>query len=118
MKKTSLAVAALLTTLSVATIVPAAYADSSSTPSTSCGGSCVGCKGCNGCRTAGIGCVDCKRPVIEAIGRELQPIQEAIKEYEADLGLVKRIVVEGSEQAREEANKTLNDVRDVMKLDY
>ena len=71
-----------------------------------------------GCRTAGIGCVDCKRPVIEAIGRELQPIQEAIKEYEADLGLVKRIVVEGSEQAREEANKTLNDVRDVMKLDY
>lgn len=71
-----------------------------------------------GCRTAGIGCVDCKRPVIDAIGRELQPIQEAIKEYEADLGLVKRIVVEGSEQAREEANKTLNDVRDVMKLDY
>jgi len=71
-----------------------------------------------GCRTAGIGCVDCKRPIIDAINKELQPIQESIKDYEADLGSVKRIVAEGSEQAREEALKTLNDVRAVMKLDY
>jgi len=72
----------------------------------------------NGCRSAGIGCVDCKRPVIDAIVRELLPIQQAIKEYEDDLGSVKRIVAEGSEQAREEANKTLNDVREVMGLEY
>ena len=71
-----------------------------------------------GCRTAGIGCIDCKRPVIDAINRELQPIQRCIKEYEADLGSVKRIVAEGSEQAREEANKTLGDVLEVMGLDY
>ena len=71
-----------------------------------------------GCRSAGIGCVDCKRPVIEGINRELQPIQASIKDYEADLGSVKRIVAEGSEQAREEANKTLSDVREVMGLDY
>jgi tryptophanyl-tRNA synthetase len=72
----------------------------------------------NGCRTAGIGCVDCKRPVIAAISKELEPIQAAIKEYSADLGSVKRIVAEGSEQAREEASKTLNDVRELMGLDY
>ena len=71
-----------------------------------------------GCRSAGIGCIDCKRPVIDAIQKELQPIQASIKEYEADMGSVKRIVAEGSEQAREEANKTLNHVREAMGLDY
>lgn len=71
-----------------------------------------------GCRSAGIGCVDCKRPVIDAINKELQPIQRSIAEYEADLGSVKRIVSEGSESAREEASKTLNTVREVMGLDY
>ncbi|ASQ45743.1 tryptophan--tRNA ligase [Legionella clemsonensis] len=71
-----------------------------------------------GCRSAGIGCIDCKRPVVDAIQQELKPIQAAIKEYEADLGSVKRIVAEGSEAAREEANKTLGDVREVMGLDY
>jgi tryptophanyl-tRNA synthetase len=56
--------------------------------------------------------------VIAAISKELEPIQAAIKEYSADLGSVKRIVAEGSEQAREEASKTLNDVRELMGLDY
>ena len=71
-----------------------------------------------GCRTAGIGCIDCKRPIIDAINLELNPIQEAIKDYEADLGSVRRIVAEGSERAREEAQKTISEVRDVMGLDY
>ncbi|TAL62980.1 MAG: tryptophan--tRNA ligase [Legionella sp.] len=71
-----------------------------------------------GCRTAGIGCIDCKRPIIEAINQELKPIQESIADYESDLGYVKRIVAEGSELAREEAEKTLTTVREVMGLDY
>lgn len=71
-----------------------------------------------GCRTAGIGCIDCKRPVIDSIQNELKPIQEAIVDYESDLGSVKRIVAEGSEAAREEGSKTLNTVREVMGLDY
>lgn len=71
-----------------------------------------------GCRSAGIGCIDCKRPVIDAIQLELKPIQESIQEYESDLGSVKRIVAEGSEQAREEGNKTLDEVREAMGLDY
>ncbi|MFC3907690.1 tryptophan--tRNA ligase [Legionella dresdenensis] len=71
-----------------------------------------------GCRTAGIGCLECKRPVVDAIQQELKPIQESIREYEADIGSVKRLVAEGSEAAREEAIKTLKDVREVMGLDY
>jgi len=71
-----------------------------------------------GCRSASIGCIDCKRPIIDAIQKELKPIQAAIKDYEADLGAVKRIVTEGSEAAREEAAKTMNMVREVMGVDY
>lgn len=71
-----------------------------------------------GCRSAGIGCIDCKRPVIDAVNAELTPIQENIKEYESDFGSVKRIVTEGSEAARDEAMKTLNEVREAMGLDY
>lgn len=70
-----------------------------------------------GCRTAGIGCVDCKRPVIDAIQKELKPIQDNIREYEADMGFVKRIATEGSERAREDAQKTLDDIREAMGLD-
>ncbi len=72
----------------------------------------------NGCRSAGIGCIDCKRPVIDAINAELRPIQAAIGDYEEDIGSVRRIVAEGSEQARDDAHKTLNEVREVMGLDY
>lgn len=71
-----------------------------------------------GCRTAGIGCIECKRPVIDAIQQELAPIQYEIKEYESDLGSVKRIVAEGSEQARDEAQKTLEDIREAMGINY
>lgn len=71
-----------------------------------------------GCRSAGIGCIDCKRPIITAINQELAPIQAAIVDYEADMASVKKIVAEGSEAAREEANKTLNVVREAMGLDY
>lgn len=72
----------------------------------------------SGCRSAGIGCVECKRPVIDAINQELKPIQDNIREYEADMGSVKRIAVEGSERARADAQKTLCDVREAMGLDY
>jgi tryptophanyl-tRNA synthetase len=71
-----------------------------------------------GCRTAGIGCIECKRPIVDAVNKELQPIQEAIAEYESDLSSVKRIVSEGSEAAREVACKNLSTVREVMGLDY
>ncbi|MFA5960355.1 MAG: tryptophan--tRNA ligase [Tatlockia sp.] len=71
-----------------------------------------------GCRTAGIGCVDCKRPVIDAITQELRPIQESIRAIETDMGSVKRLVSEGSEAARDVASKNINIVREAMGLDY
>lgn len=71
-----------------------------------------------GCRTAGIGCIDCKRPIVDAINKELAPIQSAIADYETDLSSVKRIVADGSEAARDEASKTLNLVREAMRIDY
>ena len=71
-----------------------------------------------GCRTAGIGCVDCKRPLIEEVLAELAPIQERAREYASDPALVRNIVNEGSEAAREEARETLEEVRRAMGLDY
>lgn len=71
-----------------------------------------------GCTTAGIGCIDCKRPVIEGIQKELAPIQQVIADVKEDLASVKRIVAEGSEAAKEEASKTLKEVKEAMGLDY
>lgn len=71
-----------------------------------------------GCRTAGIGCLDCKRPLIDAVQAELEPIRRRADEYSADPGLVRSIITEGSEAAREEARETLEEVRRAMGLDY
>lgn len=72
----------------------------------------------NGCRSAGIGCLECKQPVIEAVKAELAPIQERAQEYESDPDLVRNIVAEGSEQARAVARETMDEVRSAMGLDY
>jgi len=71
-----------------------------------------------GCRTAGIGCLDCKGPVIDAIQQELAPIRERAVEYEKDKGLVRNILSEGCDKARDVAKQTLSEVRQSMGLDY
>jgi len=71
-----------------------------------------------GCTTAGIGCLDCKRPVIEAIQAELAPIRQRAEEYDRSPDLVRTIIAEGCEEAREAARSTLEEVRRVMGLDY
>ena len=53
-----------------------------------------------GCKEAKIGCIECKQPVIEAINKELKPIQERASHYIEDPDLVKNIVAEGCEKAR------------------
>lgn len=71
-----------------------------------------------GCRSAGIGCLDCKQPVIDAIQKEVGEIRERAKEYEEDPQLVKHIVAQGGEAAREVAKQTLAEVHDAMELNY
>ena len=71
-----------------------------------------------GCRSASIGCLQCKQPVIDAIVAELTPIRERARQYEDNPDLVKSIIIEGSEKARDTARDTLQDVRQAMGLDY
>jgi tryptophanyl-tRNA synthetase len=71
-----------------------------------------------GCRSAGIGCLECKQPVIDGICKELQPIQERAKMYEEQPELVRSIVFEGAEKARSVARETMEEVREAMGLNY
>ena len=71
-----------------------------------------------GCRSAAIGCLDCKQPVIDAVQAELKPIQERAREYQEDPDTVRGIVAEGSEAARNVARETLDEVRQAMGLAY
>jgi tryptophanyl-tRNA synthetase len=71
-----------------------------------------------GCKEAKIGCIECKQPVIEAINKELKPIQERATHYIEDPDLVKNIVAEGCEKARKLARETMREVREAMGLNY
>jgi len=71
-----------------------------------------------GCTTAGIGCLECKQPVIDAIIAEQQPIQERAQKYLDDPSLVRSIVADGCDRARKMAEETMRDVRDAMGLGY
>ncbi|HHJ18696.1 MAG TPA: tryptophan--tRNA ligase [Gammaproteobacteria bacterium] len=71
-----------------------------------------------GCVSAGIGCVDCKKPLIDAVIAELAPIRARAAEYEKDPGEVSSIIAEGSDVARDVARETLDEVRKAMGLAY
>ncbi len=71
-----------------------------------------------GCTTAGIGCLECKQPLIEAILAEQQPWRERAAAYLADPKKVHWIVEMGTERARTVARQTMKDVRSAMGLSY
>ncbi|HET9403430.1 MAG TPA: tryptophan--tRNA ligase [Burkholderiales bacterium] len=71
-----------------------------------------------GCRSAGIGCLECKQPVIDAVIEELKPIRERASQYLEDPTLVRSIIADGCEKARKLAQETLREVRQAMGLDY
>ncbi|MEO1892810.1 MAG: tryptophan--tRNA ligase [Alcanivorax sp.] len=71
-----------------------------------------------GCTSAGIGCLECKKPVIEAVQAELEPIRRRAEDHLRNPDLVRTIVSEGCEEAREAARATLDEVRSVMGLQY
>lgn len=71
-----------------------------------------------GCRSAGIGCIDCKQPIIDSVLREVGPIQARAREFEEQPDLVRRIIAEGCETAGAVARETMIEVREAMCLDY
>jgi tryptophanyl-tRNA synthetase len=71
-----------------------------------------------GCRSAGIGCIECKTPVIAAVLEEQKPMRERAQLYLDDPSLVRNIIADGCEKARKLANETMRDVREAMGLGY
>lgn len=71
-----------------------------------------------GCRSAGIGCIECKQHVTDAVLLEQNPMRERAQQYLDDPTLVRNIIADGCEKARKLANETMRDVREAMGLDY
>ncbi len=69
-----------------------------------------------GCTSAGIGCLDCKQHIVEAVLVEQAPIRERAVEFSNDISLVRTIVSEGCEEARDVARATLSEVRHALGL--
>jgi len=69
-----------------------------------------------GCRSAGIGCLDCKKPLIEKVVEEIRGMRKRAQEFEDQPELLRSIVREGADKAREAARQTLDEVRRVMHL--
>jgi len=71
-----------------------------------------------GCTSAGIGCIECKQPVIDAVLAELAPIRERARHYEDNPDEVRNVLADGCEKAQELARDTLRDVREAMGLTF
>jgi tryptophanyl-tRNA synthetase len=69
-----------------------------------------------GCRSAGIGCLECKKPLIERVVEDIQTMRKRAQEFVDNPDVVRTILAEGSEKAREAARETLDDVRRAMHL--
>ena len=72
----------------------------------------------DGCRTAGIGCLDCKKPLIDKVVEEISGITKRAQEFEENPELVRGIIAEGCEKARTVARETMDAVRQAMALNY
>ncbi len=71
-----------------------------------------------GCQSAGIGCIECKEPLIKSILIEQQPMLERAQKYLDDPSLLRAIIADGCDNARKVAQETMRDVREAMGLDY
>lgn len=71
-----------------------------------------------GCKTAGIGCIDCKKFIIDAVVEELAPMRDRAQEFIEHPDMVRSIISEGGDKARDIARLTLEEVRQVMGLSY
>ena len=71
-----------------------------------------------GCRSAGIGCLDCKKRLTDSVVAEIETIRKRAREFEENPEVVRNIVNEGCERAREAARATMDDVRSAIGLEY
>jgi tryptophanyl-tRNA synthetase len=71
-----------------------------------------------GCRSAGIGCLDCKKKLVDRVVAEVTVIRQRAQEYEENPDLVRTVVAEGCEKARDLARKTLEEVHQAMGMNY
>jgi tryptophanyl-tRNA synthetase len=71
-----------------------------------------------GCTSAGIGCLECKQPVIDAILEQQRPMRERAQLYVEDPTLVRNIIADGCEKARKLAQDTMREVREAMGVNY
>ena len=71
-----------------------------------------------GCTTAGIGCIECKQPVIDGVLKEQEPMRERAQQYLDRPELVREILAQGCATARKLAGETMQDVREAMGLRY
>ena len=71
-----------------------------------------------GCISAGIGCLECKEPLIQSVLKEQQPMLERAQKYLDDPSLLRALIADGCDKARKTAQETMRDVREAMGLDY
>ncbi len=71
-----------------------------------------------GCRSAGIGCLDCKQPIVDSIKKELAPIRERALKYEEDPAALRNIMADGCDRARKIVSDTMRDVKDAIGTSY
>jgi tryptophanyl-tRNA synthetase len=69
------------------------------------------------CRTAGIGCVDCKKKLLERLVPDQERLREAREKLLAQPDFVRDVVRDGTARARAEAARTMEQVRTAMHLD-
>lgn len=69
-----------------------------------------------GCKTAGIGCLDCKKIMIRHVVADLAPHRERRAALAARKGYVREVLAAGTERARTIARRTMSEVRDAMGL--
>jgi len=72
----------------------------------------------DGCRSAGIGCLDCKKRVADVIVADITAIRQRAAEYQENRDLVRGIVAEGCEKARDVARRTLEEIHQAMGMNY
>ncbi len=69
-----------------------------------------------GCRTAGIGCIECKKILTQNILTELAPCRERREALLKSPGTIEEIIAAGNERARKLAAQTMAQVREAMKI--